>query len=151
MDNTFKSPRQLLIFISLTLCVFFFSDCKNTQYVVKGKEIKWVNWEVTFKDDVDKIAKEKTFVLMEKYVTEKYFEDPPGKLLVHLSYRIIQSSFGIKNSYDFSVSFGPGDASQTGFSTVKPPPPGPKQELLNQFPALVDIRPILFNKQLGNF
>ncbi|MEO7488159.1 MAG: hypothetical protein ABIU77_13700 [Ferruginibacter sp.] len=148
MYNTFTSIRKFLIFICIALYIFFFSACKNTQYVVKGKEIKWINWEVTFKNDIDKIAREKTFLLIEKYVIEKYFAAEPKNLLVHLSFRIVRSSFGLANSYGFSVSYGPGDASQTGFSTVKPPQPGPRQEL---FPNVANIRPILIGNQLGEF
>ncbi|MDB5276274.1 MAG: hypothetical protein JWR61_1229 [Ferruginibacter sp.] len=146
MKNKFKSPRPRLIYTLMTLCMIFFNGCKNTQYVVKGPEIKWVNWEVTFKDGIDKITREKTFVLIEKYVAEKYFEDPPGKLLVRIAYTIVPAHSGTKNSYDFIVSIGPGDASQTGFSTVKPVPPPPKEPLLNQFPGVTDIRPIPFSK-----
>lgn len=144
MKKTFKSPRQLLIFMCLALCIFFFSSCKNTQYVVKGKEIKWINWEVTFKDNVDKVARQQTFLLMEKYIIDSYFNSHPQNLLVHINFTIKPSKFGKNNSYSFSVSYGPGDASQTGFSTVKPPQPSPKYELI---PNVANIRQISIGNQ----
>jgi hypothetical protein len=88
---------------------------------------------------------------MEKYVIESYFNSNPKNLLVHLNFYIVPSRFHINNSYTLSVSYGPGDASQTGFSTVKPPPPGPKHELLGLFPNVANIRPILVGNQLGEF